>query len=88
MIQGLREDGQCRVTGGPEEWHRVEHIKTKVGSGPKPGLFFCQNDLPFCSEVMKGGLVIGKFCWEDTLRLCFSQSPEVYRKWLCNLLFF
>ena len=25
---------------------------------------------------MKGGLIIGKFCWEDTLRLCFSQVQK------------
>ena len=37
MLQGLREDGQCWVTAGPEGQQRVEHIKIKVDSGLRPG---------------------------------------------------
>lgn len=41
--------------------------------------------LPFCSEVMKGGLVLGKVSVGKEHWRCLSQSPQVCKERLCTL---
>lgn len=56
VIPASGEDGQCRATGGPEDGNRVGAHQDQGELRAEARLLFCQNDLPFCSEVMKGAL--------------------------------